>query len=301
MKKKIVIKKNILILLVLIFFMIISMIYFGTYIILRPQRKSIEVEEKFEVKICANDGIELVAQKYEFFLDSPKWVILVHPYRASGEMMKKYAKKYQTENYNVLIPDNRAHGRSGGKYMGMGYLDQYDLLCWINYLIENRADAQIVLHGLSMGASTIMMLTGQEDLPKNIVTVIEDSGYCSVREYLTWKLEKKYHLPKIPLINLLEIGFQLFAGYSMSDASAIEAMYNCRIPIMFIHGENDQTVHVNNVYKLYNATSSVKELYIVENAGHGECLKKAPEVYWEKVFAFITKVQADCNELIKEK
>ena len=40
-------------------------------------------------------------------------------------------------------------------------------------------DAEIVLHGLSMGAATVLMVSG-ERLPEQVKAIIEDCGYTSV-------------------------------------------------------------------------------------------------------------------------
>ena len=107
--------------------------------------------------------------------------------------MNPYARAYQEQGYNTLQPDNRAHGQSEGNYIGMGYLDQYDVLSWIGYILEKDSEAEIVLHGVSMGAATLMMLSGQENIPDNVKVIIEDCGYTSAKDYLTWKLKRRFH------------------------------------------------------------------------------------------------------------
>lgn len=53
----------------------------------------------------------------------------------------------------------------------MDYLDQYDIRYWIDYIVEKAPEAEIVLHGVSMGAATLMMLSGQEDIPDNVKVI----------------------------------------------------------------------------------------------------------------------------------
>ena len=77
------------------------------------------------------------------------------------------------------------------------------------------------------------------------------------------------------------------AGYSLKEASSLEHVVNSRVPIFFIHGEKDSTVPVENAYSLYEAAGCTKELYICEDAGHGESAYTDSEGYWNKVFSFI--------------
>ena len=60
----------------------------------------------------------------------------------------------------------------------MGWLDKDDIACWVNWIIEKDNQAQIILHGVSMGGATVMMASG-DHLP-HVVGYIEDCGYTSV-------------------------------------------------------------------------------------------------------------------------
>lgn len=259
------------------------------YVLSREENASDEFGEN-KVTLTAPDGIQLAAFETISAEKTHQWAILVHSYRTEHSFMNPYAKEYQKKGYNTLQPDNRAHGESEGDYIGMGYLDQYDVMSWIHYILEKDPEAEIILHGVSMGASTLMMLSGQKDIPDNVKVIIEDCGYTSARAYLTWKLKQRFHLPAFPVIPIANQAFKLFAGYYMNDASALEGVKNSRIPILFIHGTEDQTVPVEEVYKLYEKAACEKHLYIVEGAGHGEALWKDEEGYWERVFEFVDNI-----------
>lgn len=242
-----------------------------------------------KVYLTSADGLRMVALEMMSSKVSHQWAILVHSYRTDHRFMNPYAKVYQEQGYNTLQPDNRAHGKSEGNYIGMGYLDQYDVLFWIDYIIEKDPEAEIVLHGVSMGAASLMMLSGQENIPANVKVIIEDCGYTSARDYLSWKLKQRFRLPSFPIIPIANIAFKLSAGYYMDDASALEGVKNSSIPTLFIHGTEDSTVPVEDVYKLYEVAACEKQIYIVEGAGHGEALWKDEDEYWKQVFGFVNK------------
>lgn len=261
--------------------------------ILLPKKSNIRDLNDNKVALTTADGVYLVALETISEEKTHQWALLIHSYRTDHTFMNPYAKAYQKRGYNTLQPDNRAHGQSGSDYIGMGYLDQYDIRYWIDYIVEKDPEAEIVLHGVSMGAATLMMLSGQEDIPDNVKVIIEDCGYTSAMDYLTWKLNQRFHLPSFPVIPIANVAFKLCAGYYMNDASALEGVKNSSIPVLFIHGTEDKTVPVEDVYKLYETATCEKQLYIVEGAGHGEALWKDEVEYWNQVFEFINAVDTD--------
>lgn len=256
-------------------------------IIIIPDKRESGVYNGKRISINSFDGTELIAYDKTPSHFGHRWVLLIHSYRSDHTFMNPYAERYLEKGYNVIQPDNRAHGESGGAYIGMGYLDQFDILCWINYIIEQDPDAEIVLHGVSMGASALMMLSGQDNLPLNIRAIIEDCGYKSAKDYLSWKLRHKFHMPAIPMLPIANLAIKTMAGYYLYDASAIEGVKRSQIPILFIHGTEDQTVPVDDVYELYEAANCIKDLMIVDHAGHGESLSIAKEEYWNRIDQFI--------------
>ena len=202
--------------------------------------------------------------------------------------MERFGQFYINKGFNILYPDNRAHGNSGGIYIGMGYLDRLDLLSWIQYILSLDPDAEIIIHGLSMGASAALMLSSLPDNSlNNVKVIIADSGYSSAEKYLSDKLKQHFGLPSFPLIPIANIAFKVFAGYYLKDASAIESVRHSMIPTLIIHSKEDQSVHVSNAYNLYENLNSKKELLIVPGAEHGQSLNVDSINYWNTISNFI--------------
>lgn len=269
-----------------ILLLILALILGGAYYILHPQRKQIELTED-DVTIVAPDGVSLVAKRQKASDYSHKWAILIHGYRADNSMMNVYAEDYMSMGYNILQPDNRAHGKSQGAFIGMGYLDKYDVLEWVKYILSSDSNAEIVLHGVSMGGATALMLSGVEDVPENVKAIVSDSAYKSADSYIKWKLKYNMNLPSFPIFPAVDLGAKLLAGYYLSDASALEAVKLSNIPTLFIHGEDDKSVSVSDAYELYENAACKKELYIVPDCGHGEAVSVDRQAYFEKVFEFL--------------
>lgn len=239
-----------------------------------------------DVYITNRDNLTLHA--YRLSNPSNLFVILCHGYRSNGISMSHYAQNFYDKGYNILIPDARAHGLSEGNYVGMGWHERNDIIEWSNFLINQNSSAKIILMGLSMGASTVMMATG-ESLSPQIKLVIEDCGYTSVWEEFKYQLKTLYGLPSFPILNLTSLITKYKAGYFLSQASAINQIGKCKIPILFIHGDKDKFVPFIMQDKLYMAANCEKEKLIIYGAGHTYSVSTDPEKYWDSIEKFIQK------------
>lgn len=246
---------------------------------LEENAKEVYIEDK-KIKL---HSYEIVNKK-----ESKIWVIAVHGYTDSGYFMVNAAKQFLSYGYNVLIPDLRAHGKSEGKYIGMGWLDRLDLLKWIDYLIATYGDIKIILYGVSMGAATVMMTSG-EKLPSNVRMVIEDCGYTSVWDEFAHELKYIFHMPTFPALYNANIITKIRAGYFFKKASCIKQIKKSKIPILFIHGDRDKFVPFYMLDRLYNAATCPKEKLVIKNAGHAEAQWIEPQKYWHAVRKFIKR------------
>ncbi len=239
-----------------------------------------------EVHITSRDGLDLFGETYIADGDSHLWVIGVHGYRGNHTQMAGIISNYGIRGYNALLPDLRACGQSEGKFVGMGWLDRLDMLEWINWIIERDSQAQIILHGISMGGATVMMTAG-ESLPPQVKAIVEDCGYTSVWDIFEDELSYMFHLPAFPILHIGSLFSSVSAGYGFAEASALNQVRNAQVPILFIHGAEDNFVHTDMVYPLYDACASEKELLVVEHAGHGSSYIQDPSLYFDTVFQFI--------------
>jgi hypothetical protein len=223
--------------------------------------------------------------------ENHRWALVIHGYRGSHESATALAmtQRYYDEGFNVLAPDLRASGESGGSYVGMGWLDRNDVLQWIDWIVSQDANAQIVVHGISMGAATTMMVSG-EQTPSNVVAFVEDCGYTSVWDVFSSELSLRFGLPEFPLLYVASGLSSAKAGYSFQEASALEAVARCEKPMLFIHGTADDFIPYSMMGELYNAKAQgEKQQLVSEGAGHAEAMYEMPETYWETVFTFVNE------------
>ncbi len=173
------------------------------------------------VSITSGDGLKLVGDVFNTDSGSHKWLIAIHGYTGKREHMYSYARYYAEKGYNILTPDMRSHGDSEGKLIGMGWLDKDDVKLWIDYVFDMDPEAEIVLHGVSMGGATVMMTSG-EDLPDNVKAIIDDCGYTSVWDEFTDEAKYLFNISQFPILHTASIISKVRAGYSFKEASAID-------------------------------------------------------------------------------
>lgn len=217
------------------------------------------------------------------------WALVLHGYTGWKEEMYPFACWYYEQGYHVVVPDLRCQGESEGDFIGMGWTDHYDCNLWIDYILSQDPDAKIIVHGQSMGASTALIMTGEDTLSAHVYAVISDCAYTDAYSMFGDKVTAWFHLPAFPLVDSARIVLKLRGGYDLLDASAIDAVSNSRTPTLFIHGTSDALISVQMSKDLYAAASCPKELLIVEGAGHAQAPDKEPEAYYGTISAFLEK------------
>lgn len=250
---------------------------------------SLKQEDALKDTIIINDhGVKL----HGFYIDAAKptknTALIVHGYTDNAIRMFMIAYLYNRDlGYNVILPDLQFHGLSGGKAIQMGWKDRLDVLKWADLSINKYGeDSALLLHGISMGAATIMMTSGEDNL-EQIKCYVEDCGYTSVWDEFSQELKEQFGLPSFPILNIASWLCDIRLGWNFKEASALESIKRCDKPMLFIHGDIDTFVPTWMVYVLYEAKSEPKELWIVNNTKHAEAYLNYKEEYTERVACFI--------------
>ena len=241
------------------------------------------------VTIKSRDALTLHGDLFMAEKKSKRTVILFHGYTSCGmNDCSTMAEYFMEHGYNALIVDQRSHGKSEGEYIGFGILDRFDCLKWTEYVIGRLgADSEVVLFGISMGASTVLMASGSEDLPKNVRAIISDCAFTSPYDVFKHILKRDYHLPPRPIMDINERMCRKKAGYGFRDYSTLDAVKKAPCPILFIHGKEDLFVPTEMTIRNYESCTGEKRLLLVENAGHGASLYENKELYEQTVTEFL--------------
>lgn len=244
--------------------------------------------EQKKIRVRSADGYQLTAEVFPA-QTGEKWALLLHGYTGWKEEMYQFACWYQKQGYCVLVPDLRCQGESEGDFIGMGWTDHFDCALWIDYILEQSPEAEIVLHGQSMGAAAALILSGSPGVSEHIKAVVSDSAYTEAYEMFGDKITEWFHLPAALFVDPACVMLRLRGGYNLKDASPVAAVANSHIPTLFIHGDQDRMIDVRMSYELYEAASCEKELFIVEGAGHAQAQDKDPDVYYGKIGEFLER------------
>lgn len=219
---------------------------------------------------------------------SDKWLICIHGYTSEPKGMGSYALHYYERGYNILLPALRGHNISEHRHITMGWLDRLDIVDWIQYLLKIYGDIQIVLHGVSMGAATVMMTTG-ENLPFNVKCCIADCGYSSVWDEFSNEMKHTYHIHPLPVLVPSTIVSKFMNGFGFREASCVNQLKKSKTPTLFIHGEEDLFVPYRMLDLNYNAAACEKEKLSIPDAEHANSHLVHPEIYWKETFKFVDK------------
>ena len=223
-----------------------------------------------KVSILARDGQQLIGHLWRC-KDAKRTVLCMHGWRSEWSRDFGMIAQFLFQNQcNVLFAEQRGQGSSGGSHISFGLQERYDCLDWIFYLNRNGfADLPIYLAGVSMGATTVLMTTGFP-LPSNVHGVIADCGYTSPGEIFHHVAKNNLHLPYGKLRKAM-VG-RLCRRRLQEDPdgySCQQALKQCRVPVLFIHGTEDAFVPISMTYENYIACAGPKELFVVPGAGHG--------------------------------
>ena len=248
---------------------------------------------KEDITLKSFDGLNLTSTLIMNENPTNKFIILVHGVSICYVGSLKYFDIFYKNGFNVLIVNQRRHGKSEGKYSTYGFYEKYDVNMWIEYL-KSRFGNDIILglHGESMGAGTVM-----ETIPLNdsIKFVIEDCGYSNFHELIGFQITHAYKnrlVRKILRPSLIFANFfmKTKAKFSMKKIVPIDIVSSTSLPMMFIHGKEDYFVPWYMSVDLYNAkTKGYKKLYLVEGAKHAEALEVNKILYEKKIMTFIEK------------
>lgn len=250
--------------------------------------KELQVMAMEEVTIRSHDGLKLHAYYREASNKTSKTIISVHGYQGDAFWTSTQFSHWLVDfNYNILFIDLRSYGKSEGKYTTYGTLDSKDLLQWINYLIDRLdGEIEIALFGISMGGATVLNVS--DKVPSEVKCIIDDCGFTSSYEMLKYLTYKRYHLPEFFLL-FANVFSKAISKFSFKDNDARVSLKGSKVPILFIHSDQDKLVPLYMGEENYKACTSEKEIKIFKGAPHARSLFMYKEEYQRLVLDFLAK------------
>ena len=242
-----------------------------------------------EVSIVCRDGLQLYGRYYHV-KDGAPVCIGFHGYRSnpltdfSGGADMSFSMEH-----NLLLVDQRAHGKSRGRTISFGIRECRDCVDWVDYVLDRFGEGtQILLYGISMGASTVLMASGLS-LPDNVKGIVADCPYGSAVEIIR-KVSDEMRIPSKLVYPFLVLGARIFGGFDLEETDAIRAVKHAKVPILIIHGEADSFVPAEMSEKVYLSNPNMITRQTFPGAEHGISYLVDTERYRKIVTEFIDSV-----------
>lgn len=243
--------------------------------------------EKEEMYLDSNYGYKI----HGFFFPnkgSTKNIILCHGITSSLFGSVKYMDMFLKRGFSVFIYDHRNHGLSGGENTTFGYYEKFDLIKCTDWIFEKLGKDTIVgLHGESMGAGIALQNIA---IDHRINFCIEDCGFSDAQDLFKHRLEKDYNIKRIPLLKLASKISKMRVGFEFKDISPISTLADVQIPILFIHGVEDDYVPAYMCKQMYLVKKGYKEIYMARSSGHAEAYWNNKDEYEKRVECFLKAI-----------
>lgn len=243
--------------------------------------------KKDDYTVTSYDGYILHAE----FLENPEpttdYVIITHGYTDNRMGSLKYVSTYLDLGYNCIIYDLRGHGENEETFTTYGIREGKDLTYMINDTRERYPDlTSLGIHGESLGAATTVSCLKYKPY---VDFAIADCGFSDIEGVLK-ELYRNAHAPAF-LVDLADIGARIRYHYAIKDMRPVDALNDNEIPILFIHGEDDDFILPKNSEVMAERTKGMSEIHIIPGAGHAESVLKEPELYESIVKVFLDKCE----------
>lgn len=220
-----------------------------------------------EVTIVSFDGLQLSGRYYHVAEGAPL-DIAFHGYRSSSLTDFCGGAELSLEmGHNLLLVDQRAHGRSQGRTITFGIRERQDLLDWVEYALKRfGVDVEILLFGISMGAATVLM-AADLPLPENVKGIVADCPYASPLDIIL-HVGRNHPIPRWLMKPFVILGAKIFGGFDVRETDAFRALKQARVPVLILHGEADTFVPCE-MSNLILCNPKLIKRFTFPGAGHG--------------------------------
>lgn len=255
------------------------------------------IRDQGAVDICCRSHDDLILHGWWIPAQNAKaTMVMFHGYRSSYLVdFSAVMELYHTRGYNILLADQRSHGRSEGKYITFGVKECRDVATWVDYHNRHYGAIPVFLCGLSMGASTVLFAAGNPLAP-NVRGITADCGFTSPRDIIAHVMRGRIGFLTPVMLPAVNFWARQLALFDLRECSTERALRNCPVPILLCHGLADNFVPSSMSQRGYDACGAEKELILVEGAGHGTSFLRDRERVETALLEFIRRNLKEENQ-----
>jgi len=280
------IPRNLILALLFVVLFIILFSFFIFYMSINPGKWPIHfTPESFSLKyenviFETSDGLKLKG----WFIPankSNKTIIVMHGYPTNKADVLPFSM-FLLKKFNVFLFDFRSFGESEGRYTTAGFKEVKDLDAAIKYLSTRKDTKNIGTLGFSLGGAVSLMSKNEK-----LDAIVVDSAYSNLDNMIK-SMYRNFYFLKHPFVSMTRLYTKMFFGIDPKDVSPANGIRDINKPVLIIHGKKDRQISVNEAYILHKANKDA-ELWIVENADHGEAHALNEKEYEKRVLGFFEK------------
>jgi uncharacterized protein len=272
---------------------------YGAHQLTRPPRSLVEdsaerwgLPEPERVHFEAQDGVRISA----LWFHDPEAVgsVIVSHGHGANKITNLWLVADLFPRFNVLLPDLRGHGESGGNRTTVGFLERLDVLGAVAWLGEQAGALPIGLHGISMGAAASIIAAAE---CPSVVAVVADSPFARLSSPVGEAIcQRGYPRSISPLLAwsvCTTAGWLVPMGRNRRWLDPIDVVHRIAPrPMLFIHGQADELTPVDNSRRLYERAGEPKELWVVPEVAHAGVAAMEPRAYADRTRAFFERWMA---------
>ncbi len=239
------------------------------------------------VAITSTDNLTLKAIHYPNREPNAKnaTVIFIHGYTSHAEREWAFPGLfYHALGYHVLIPYQRAHGLSQGKYISFGALEREDMLGWMKKAQLLHPNTQVVLHGLSMGGGIALQLADASD--PNLKCIVSDAPSMGGDDWFAPLQHTRYPGRK-KVLRFVKERFAREFGKDLECTNAWQYVRASRRPILLAAGSME---HMEQTFEQIRSLNPCQtHTVILPGCNHGNGMYKQTELFQDALRGFLSQ------------
>lgn len=239
------------------------------------------------VRIDAPDGVALTGWLFTRGEASRGTVLVTHGSGGSRDHATPYAAFLLDAGFDVLAPDARGHGDSGG-FATYGVRETDDVVRWAAWIRRRTPRGCVYALGSSMGAAHVLMAEASRPV---FCAIVSDSAFATFLDAALDRIGGRLGLGDAGRwlgrpaayagIGYLRVRY----GVNLLDADPAGAIARIHVPLLLIHGDADGNTPPYHAAALARAQPAAM-LWLVRGATHTAAWRAEPQAFPRRIVAF---------------